>query len=108
MTSPMTPTDLRHDVEATLAARREMGSQYDEHFVAALVERLMRELHDAESRRRSLQRVPSATQRLILALTSLIFGLPLIFGGAIVGQVFAALLVTLVVLGVNVLFAWLR
>lgn len=108
MTSPMTPTDLRHDVEATLAARREMGAQYDEHFMTALVERLMRELQDTESRRRALQRIPSATQRLILALTSLMFGLPLIFGGAVSGHIFAALLATLVVLGVNVLFAWLR
>lgn len=108
MTTPMTPADLRHDLEATLAARREMGPQYDEHFVSALVERLMRELYDVESRRRAAQRIPSATHRLILALASLMFGLPLIFIGAMGGLVVATTLVFLTVLAINLLFAWLR
>jgi anti-sigma factor RsiW len=108
MTTSMTPAEIRHDIEATFAARREMGPQYDEHFVAALAERLMRELHDAESRRRAAQRVPSATQRLILALASLMFGLPLIFIGAMAGHVVATALVLLTVLGINALFALLR
>lgn len=108
MSTPLTPVDFRHDVEATFAARREMGPLYDEHFVSALVERLMRELHDTESRRRAAQRIPSATQRLILALVSLMFGLPLIFIGAMAGLVLATALVFLTVFGINVLFAWMR
>ena len=106
--SPMSPADFRHDVEATLAARREMGPQYDEHFVSVLVERLMREMQDAEGRRRAMQRIPSATQRLILAVTSLLFGLPLVFIAAMTGRVFATILSFLTVLAINIFFAWLR
>lgn len=108
MTTPTTPSDLRHDVEAALAGRREMGSQYDEHFAAALVERMMRELYDVEGRRRAALRVPSATQRLILAVSSLVFGLPLVFIAAMTGHVFAAVLTFLTVLAINAFFTWLR
>lgn len=108
MSTPTSPTDFHHDVEAAFAARREIGPQYDEHFISALVERLMRELHDAEGRRRAAQRVPSATQRLILALASLLFGLPLIVIAAMGGHIFATIISFLTVLTLNVLFSWLR
>lgn len=101
MSTPTSPTDFHHDVEAAFAARREIGPQYDEHFISALVERLMRELHDAEGRRR-------AAQRLILALASLLFGLPLIVFAAMGGHIFATIISFLTVLTLNVLFSWLR
>jgi hypothetical protein len=31
------PDDLKRDVQATLVARRELGPEYDEHFIDALV-----------------------------------------------------------------------
>lgn len=72
------------EIQATLAARRELGPEYDDHFI----ERLVTQLTQAQ------QRVPvapaarqadlSTNQRTAIAICSLIFGIPLI---AIAGEV---------------------
>ena len=76
------PTDpMRQEVRATLAARRELGPEYDDYFVERLVQHLARHLSPrrhgarmaAEPRVGSLRdpMAASATQRLFLAIFSL-------------------------------------
>lgn len=77
-----TPTNpMRQDVRATLAARREIGPEYDDYFVETLVQRLAHQLtprHNgahaiAEPDRKPIRdpMVASANQRLFLAILSL-------------------------------------
>jgi hypothetical protein len=72
---------MRREVRATLAARRELGPEYDDYFVEALVQRLAYHLIPrrkggrvaAEPRIEQLRDplVASANQRLFLAVLSL-------------------------------------
>lgn len=76
------PTNpMRQEVRATLAARRELGPEYDDYFVETLVQRLAHYLIPqrrgapvaAEPRARPMRdpMVASANQRLFLAVLSL-------------------------------------
>jgi hypothetical protein len=72
---------MRQEVRATLAARRELGPEYDDYFVETLVQRLAHYLIPqrrgapvaAEPRARPMRdpMVASANQRLFLAVLSL-------------------------------------
>jgi hypothetical protein len=79
--SPHQRDDLQRDVQATLEARRELGSGYDDHFVQQLTERMMAQV------RQEMARIPrpaaprsklDAGQRTAVAICSLIFGIPII------------------------------
>lgn len=84
--------EIKRELQATLAARSELGPEYDEHFVQALTEKIMAQVRDqiahtpapAPPRPRGL----APDQRLALAICSLIFLIPLI---AIAGNIFGAL-----------------
>ncbi|HEU5439505.1 MAG TPA: hypothetical protein VFU88_09465 [Ktedonobacterales bacterium] len=90
MSQPSANTDeVKRELQATLAARRELGPEYDEHFIQALTEKIMAQVRDqiartpapAPPRPRGL----AADQRLALAICSLIFLIPLV---AIAGGMF--------------------
>jgi hypothetical protein len=72
--------DTKRDIQATLAARRELGTEYDDHFLNALVEKLTAQVRQEVAR---APRVPapsnklSRDQRTGLAICSLIFAIPL-------------------------------
>lgn len=72
--------DLRRDLQATLAARRELGPEYDEQFIQSLTDRLAAQIAQA---RQPLPAPPphnalGADQRTALAICSLIFGIPIV------------------------------
>lgn len=69
MASEMSSDEIRRDVRATLAARREVGPEFDDYFVEHFVQRLTEQL--APERRREGALWPTAGQRLALAIVSL-------------------------------------
>jgi hypothetical protein len=71
--------DFKRELQATLAARRELGNAYDDQFIERLVERLTAQM------RQELARAPQprahtqlAKGRVPIAICSLIFGIPLV------------------------------
>ena len=78
--------ETRRDVEASLAARQELGPEYSEHIAAGLAERVeqlaalrtaeLRHASEQEGRGSSLERT-AATQRFVTALVSLTAGIPI-------------------------------
>lgn len=73
--------DLKHDVQATLEARRELGPAYDDHFIQQLTERMMAQVRQEMARtpeRPAPRSKLDASQRTGVAICSLIFGIPLI------------------------------
>jgi hypothetical protein len=99
--------ELERDARATLAARDEMGEvmggTYDEHFIEALVERLLaqarREMATAPRQRSGL----TPDQRTGLGIVSVIMLIPLI---AIAGGLFGItgfIVICAAILGVNIL-----
>jgi hypothetical protein len=98
---PAQSDDINRELQATLQARRELGTTaYDEHFIEALVEKLRAEARAAQPQNRDVG--PPSDQRLALAICSLIFGIPLIAiaSGTLVGLI----LVCVTILGINVAF----
>ena len=103
--TPAQSDDINRELQATLQARRELGTTaYDEHFIEALVEKLRAEAR-AEARAAQPQHRdvgPPSDQRLALAICSLIFGIPLI---AIVhADLIGLILVCVTLLGINAAF----
>lgn len=100
MASQLPTNDVRRDLEATLAARRDLGPEYDEHFIDTLTERLV------QRARQEVQRTPAPHEgltpemRVAVAICSLIFGIPLVAIAAGVSGV-ALVIVCLMILGVN-------
>lgn len=100
MASQLPSNEIRHDVEATLSARRELGPEYDDHFIDTLTARLV------QRARQEVQRTPVPHQglapemRVAVAICSLIFGIPLvaIAGGA---GLPGLIVVALMIVGVN-------
>ena len=113
----MADPELQRDVEAALAARRELGPDYDDHVAAALAERIDQlvaiQLAEARVRGEDLRAdredaQSARTQRFVLGLASIGGGIPItaIAGGevGIVGIVVA----WAGIVGVNVASAWRR
>lgn len=109
--------ELRRDVDAALAARRELGAEYEDHVAAGLAERVeqLAAMRTAELRHASEgsvgQRTQEATnrqQRFVLGIISLGAGIPITAISAV--QVDPGLLGILVswagIVGVNVAVAW--
>jgi len=99
--TPAQSDDINRELQATLQARRELGTTaYDEHFIEALVEKLRAEARSAQPQHRDVG-LPS-DQRLALAICSLIFGITLI---AIVhADLIGLILVCVTLLGINAAF----
>jgi hypothetical protein len=98
--------EIQRELQASLSARRELGPEYDEHFIARLTDqltaRVRQEVALAPRQRASSL---SADQRTAIAICSLIFGIPLVaIAGGIagtVGLVVAFTALVLINLGVN-------
>jgi hypothetical protein len=101
MASQPPAEDLRHEVQATLAARRELGPEYDEHFIATLTDRIV------QRARLEVQRTPAPHQglspemRVAVAICSLIFGIPLVAISAGIASLPGLIVVCLMIVGVN-------
>jgi hypothetical protein len=71
--------DFKRDLQATLAARREVGPEYDDHFIARLAEQLtVRARQEAARAPRPHHAGLSSEQRTAVAICSLVFGIPLV------------------------------
>jgi hypothetical protein len=104
---PADKNDLMQELQATLSARRELGPEYDEHFIERLATRLTAQV------REEVAKAPkphpsgfSPEQRIPIAVCSLIFGIPLVaiasnvgIGGVIVA--FAALILINIAAGIS-------
>ena len=72
---------IKRDLQATLAARRELGTEYDDHFLNALAEKLTAQVRQEVAQ---APRTPepsnklSRDQRTAVAICSLVFGIPII------------------------------
>lgn len=78
MSQPNTQ-DLQRDLQATLSARRELGTEYDDHFITRLTEQLTaRVRQEVAQAPRAHQQALSTEQRTAIAICSLIFGIPLV------------------------------
>src|SRR5579885_3542441 len=101
MASQLPSNDIRRDIEATLAARRELGPEYDDHFIDTLTEKLV------QRARLEVQRAPVPQERLTpemrtgIAICSLIFGIPLVAIATDIASVPGLVIVCLMILGVN-------
>jgi hypothetical protein len=95
MTPPQPHTeDVRRDLQATLAARRELGTSYDDHFLDALVEKLSAQVRQEIATAPRVQQPSnklSPEQRTGVAICSLIFGIPIIAIALGAGGAFAPL-----------------
>ena len=93
--------DIQRDLQASLEARRELGPEYDQHFLDALVEKLTRQAQPAPPA--PVARGDSSGEALALAICSLIFGIPIV---AIAGSAGlpALIIACAMILGVNVAF----
>jgi hypothetical protein len=99
--TPAQSDDINRELQATLQARRELGTTaYDEHFIEALVEKLRAEARAAQPQRRDVG--PPSDQRLALAICSLIFGIPLIAIAS--DNLIGLILVCATLLGINLAF----
>jgi hypothetical protein len=84
--------EAKKELEATLAARRELGPEHDEHLIAGFLERI-----EGEIDRRVAERLPKARppDRRELGIAIPIVAVAGIFGGAV--GVFAALAAVVIV-----------
>lgn len=102
MTPPQQSSeDVKHEIQATLAARRELGPEYDDHFIDALAERITSQARrdvgqakEAKPKSNSL----SSDQRTGLAICSLIFGIPLLAIATTGGLTYVILVLAMIVL----------
>lgn len=82
MTPPQQhPDEIKRDLQATLAARRELGTEYDDQFLTALVEKITtqarQEMANAPRAQQPSNKL-ARDQRTGIAICSLIFGIPII------------------------------
>jgi hypothetical protein len=96
--------EVKREIQATLAARRELGSEYDDQFLNALVEKLSQ---PGPAQRAQPPRLPQrsnsldAGQRLSLAICSLIFAIPLVAIAGGIGDLVGIIVVCFAILGIN-------
>jgi hypothetical protein len=83
------PEDLKRELQATLAARHELGDAYDDQFIERLVERLTAQVRqEVALAPRPRSTALSAKERVPIAICSLVFGIPLVaIGGGIAGPI---------------------
>lgn len=104
MTPQTNRGEIKREIQATLAARHELGTEYDDQFLDALVEKLSRQ---SPAQRPQPPRLPQRSsaldsgQRLALAICSLIFGIPLVSICGALGGVLGIVFVCMAILGIN-------
>lgn len=102
MTPPQPQTDdIRRDLQASLAARRELGTEYDEHFLNALVEKLSAQVRQEIAAAPRVQQPSSKLsneQRTGVAICSLVFGIPLFAIATTGGMPYILAIVAMIVL----------
>lgn len=97
-----TQEDIRRDLQASLEARRELGTGYDDHFLEALVEKLGRQVQ--QTQQTQVAKSENSNNSLALAICSLIFGIPIV-AIATSSQGMAGLIVAAaMIVGVNLAF----
>ena len=99
--TPAQSDDINRELQATLQARRELGTTaYDEHFIEALVEKLRAEARAAQPQHRDVG--PPSEQWLGLAICSLVFAIPLVAIAS--DNLVGLILVCATIVGINVAF----
>lgn len=94
-------SEIKREIEATLAARRELGPEYDEQFLNSLVDRLARPAPAQRAQLPQRSNMLDSGQRLSLAICSLIFGIPLVAIGGGNGDLVGLIVVCAAILGIN-------
>ncbi|GAA2111319.1 hypothetical protein GCM10009841_34060 [Microlunatus panaciterrae] len=107
--------ETRRDVEAALAARGELGPDYDEHIAAGLAERIEQlaayrtaELRQQTERVRAVDAVSQRgqTQRFVLGIISLGAGIPITAITIVQGTLIETVIAWAGIVGVNAVHAW--
>ncbi len=110
MPSTATSEEIKHELKATLAARRDVGTEYDDHFVESFMDKLKAQVvqemrQDARVARAQSRPVMTVQGRLTVALVSLvlilvIFGIAIAWpnGGQLQALIWAMLFSSLIVL----------
>jgi hypothetical protein len=93
--------EIARELQATLAARRELGQEYDEHFLQALVEKLTAPVPQPASLRRDVQRGVTGCRNTAFALVSLVLAIPLAAIGVAGAGWMGLFVVALLVVGIN-------
>lgn len=100
--------DLKRELQATLAARHELGNAYDDQFIERLVERLTAQVRQEVARTpQPRSNALAAKDRVAITICSLIFGIPLVaIAGGIAGPAglitaFVALVLINVAIGIS-------
>jgi hypothetical protein len=99
---------VKRDLEATFAARRELGPEFDTHLMDAFVERITAQLAAQLKQPPAPRQAPSHDQRLGLAITSMALLIPLV--AIVLGMGMGLLgltLVCLVIVAINLGFRFL-
>ncbi len=106
---PSRSDGLKDELAAAVAARRELGEQYDDHVAAALAQRieaLIDERVEAAMTRARTQAKADSEAFMKVALPVLGFGIPLAIVGAIVAGSNGFMAVLLMIFLINVLWLW--
>ena len=108
--APHASYETRRDAEAALAARHELGPEYDEDLAAGLAERVeqlaayrtaeLRQQAEGERRGSSLERT-GQTQRFVTALASVVAGIPISVVGLVHGELTGTVVCWAGIVGVN-------
>ncbi|HEV2457166.1 MAG TPA: hypothetical protein VGS80_02295 [Ktedonobacterales bacterium] len=103
--SPQPNTDdIKRELQATLAARREVGSGYDEQFIERLVQQLTAQIRrDVANAPKPKSQALSSDQRTGLAICSIIFLIPLIAIAGGMFQLAGVAIVCAAVFGINLM-----
>lgn len=101
--------DFKRELQATLEARRELGPDFDQHFLDRLVEQLKGNAQPVPVKpaQPPAHNALNSEQRTAVAICSLLFGIPLVAISGAYGFAFFALVV-LMVLGINFAVNWRR
>ncbi|MCP3423744.1 hypothetical protein [Nocardioides pinisoli] len=105
--------DLGHgDIEAALAARRELGARYDAELVEGFAERIERAVDRrvadqvALQQRRTAAVAGAGARQLALGIVSLVVFIPISIALGVNDQLLALLVTLAGIVGVNVAHAW--
>ncbi len=107
--SPLNSVSLKEELAAALAARRELGEQYEDHVAAALAERidtLIDQRVQAAMDQTRKQAKSDSEAFLKVAMPVLGFGVPLTIVGAIVAGADGFYAVLAMIFVINVLWLW--
>jgi uncharacterized membrane protein len=98
-----THDDIRRDLQASLEARRELGPEYDQHFLDALVEKLTRQTQQTQ-----VSTGKHSDNSLALAICSLIFGIPIVAIAVGAAGSVGLIVACVMIVGVNLAFNFSR